>query len=282
VVTVLPKQKGKLPVSVTGQDISLKVNGKPASVTEWKPLQSSANSLELVLLIDGSARNNLATQFGDIRHFVNNLPPNVTAAIAYMQNGRAVFAGALSADHAKVLSGLHLAGGQIDSSSSPYFCLSDLAKHWPSQDLGARREVVLVTDGIDNLQNGYDPSDPYVQASIADAVRAGAVVYSIYWMNSDVSDNSLASNNIGLSLLSEVSQATGGKSYWSGTGNPVSLAPFLDELARRLRNQYELSFTVPMGGKAQVADLKLKLSVPGAAIGSPQKVFVSPVASAHK
>jgi len=282
VVTVLPKQEGKLPVSVTEQNISLKVNGKPASVTGWKPLQSAANSLELVLLIDGSARNNLATQFGDIRHFVNNLPPNVTAAIAYMQNGRAVFAGPLSADHAKVVSELHLAGGQIDSSSSPYFCLTNLAKHWPSQDRGARREVVMVTDGIDNLQNGYDPNDPYVQASIADAVRAGVVVYSIYWVNSGAADNSLTANNIGLSLLSEVSQATGGKSYWSGTGNPVSLAPFLDELARRLRNQYELEFTAPLSGKAEVADQKLKLNAPGNEIDAPQKAFLTPVAVALK
>jgi hypothetical protein len=282
VVTVLPKQESKPPVSVTAQDISLKVNGKPASVTGWKPLQGAANSLELVLLIDGSARNNLATQFGEIRHFVNGLPPNVTAAIAYMQNGRAGFAGALSADHAKVSSELHLSGGQIASSASPYFCLSDLAKHWPSQDRGARREVVLVTDGIDNLQNGYDPDDPYVQASIADAVRAGVVVYSIYWVNSGAADNSLAANNIGLSLLSEVSQATGGKSYWSGTSNPVSLAPFLGELARRLRNQYELDFTAPLGGKAEVADLKLKLSVPGAEVNAPKQALVSPVAATQK
>jgi hypothetical protein len=282
VVTILPKQEGKPLASVTAQGISLKVNGRPASITAWKPLQGTANSLELVLLIDGSARNNLATQFGDIRHFVNNLPPNVTAAIAYMQNGSAVFAGALSADHAKVSSELHLAGGQINSSSSPYFCLSDLAKHWPSQDRGARREVVLVTDGIDNFQNGYDPEDPYVQASIADAVRAGVVVYSIYWVNSGAADNSLAANNIGLSLLSELSQATGGKSYWSGTSNPVSLAPFLDELARRLRNQYKLDFTAPLGGKAEVANLKLKLSVPGAEINSPQKALLSPVAVAQK
>jgi hypothetical protein len=282
VVTVLPKHEGKPPVSVTAQDISLKVDGKPASVTSWKPLQSAANSLELVLLIDGSARNNLATQFGDIRHFVNSLPPNATATIAYMQNGRAVLAGELSADHAKVSSELHLAGGQIDSSSSPYFCLSDLAKNWPSQDRGARREVVLVTDGLDNFQDGFDPNDPYVQASIVDAVRAGVVVYSIYWMNSGVSGNSLAANTIGLNLLSEVSQATGGKSFWSGTGNPVSLAPFFDELARRLQNQYELDFTAPMGGKAEIENLKLKLSAPGAEIDSPQQAFVSPVASAQK
>ena len=32
-------------------------------------------------------------------------------------------------------------------------------------------------------------------------------------------------------------QATGGKSFWQGMGNPVSFQPYFEELTRRLRNQ---------------------------------------------
>ncbi len=64
-----------------------------------------------------------------------------------------------------------------------YFCLSDLAKRWPSQDPAARREVVMVTDGVDNYQRQFDPEDPYVQAAIADSLRAHLVVYALYWKN---------------------------------------------------------------------------------------------------
>jgi hypothetical protein len=282
VVTVLPKQEGALPASVTGQDLSVKVNGKLAKVTAWKPLQGPANSLELVVLVDGSARTSLGSQLDEIVHFIKGLPPNAKSAIAYMENGRAVFAGALSADPAQVLRALHLPSGSPGSSGSSYFCLSDLAKHWPSQDLGARREVVMVTDGVDNYNARFDPDDPYVQAAITDSVRAGVVVYSIYWQNQGRFDNSTYASNTGQNLLNEVALATGGKSFWMGTGNPVSFEPYLDELTRRLRNQYELGFLTPLEGKAEVKSLKLKLIAPGTEVDAPQQVMVFPVAPAQK
>jgi len=42
--------------------------------------------------------------------------------------------------------------------------------------------------------------------------------------------------------LIEVTEATGGKNLWAGMGNPVSLQPYFEDLARRLGNQYELDF----------------------------------------
>jgi hypothetical protein len=285
VVTILPKQAGAAPAKISGQDLVVKVNGKPATVTAWTPLQSPASSLELVLLIDGSARTSLGSQFGDITDFINSLPANTKAAIAYMQFGNAVFAGPLSADHAQVLRALHLPGGMPGSDASPYFCLSDLAKRWPSQDRNVdrnvRREVVMVTDGVDNYHRRFDPDDPYVQSAIRDSVRAGLVVYSIYWQTQGRASRSFYQSSAGQSLLNVVTQATGGKSFWMGTGNPISFKPYLDELARRFQNQYQLEFVSPLKGKAEVENLKLKLSAPGAEVTIPQQVFVFPVASAQ-
>jgi hypothetical protein len=282
IVTVLPKHDGEVAASVANQDMSLKLNGKQGKVTAWTPLQSPADSLELVVLIDSSARSSLGGQLDDIAQFVKSLPPNTKAAIAYMVNGRAVFAVPLSADHVQVLSALHLPGGSAGSSASPYFCLSDLAVHWPSADRKARREVVMVTDGVDNYQRRFDPDDPYVQAAIADSVRAGLVVYSIFWRSQGRADSSFDQNNGGQNLLNEVTEATGGKNFWQGMGNPVSFQPFLEELSRRLRNQYELGFASRSSGKAEIESLKLKLSAPGTEIDAPQQVVVFPVTPAQK
>jgi hypothetical protein len=282
VVTVLPKHEGALPASVTGRDLSVSVDGKPARVTSWKPFQSPENSLELVLLIDGSTSSALGGQFDSIKSFVKSLPPNTKAAISYMQNGSAIFAGPLTADHAEVLRGLHLPAGSPGSSASPYFCLSDLAKHWPSEHHDARREVVMVTDGIDPYHMEFDNDDPYLQAAVADSVRARLVVYSIYWEGNGNAGGSSYENNAGQSLLSIVSEATGGKNFTSGMSNPVSFQPFFDELTRRFQNQYELGFTSGMVGKPQVETLKLKLSAPGTEINSPGQVMVYPAVSAQK
>jgi len=80
-----------------------------------------------------------------------------------MMNGQAsFFAGPLSADHAKVLQALHLPEVQSARAPAPTSA-SDLAQHWPFGDRGARRAVVMVTDGIDNYERRFDPEDPYVR-----------------------------------------------------------------------------------------------------------------------
>ena len=71
-----------------------------------------------------------------------------------------------------------------------------------------------------------------------------------------------------------MAQATGGKSYWEGWGNPVSLQPFLEDLTRRLNNQYELGFAARLEGKPDIESLKLKISAPATIIDAPQEVFV--------
>jgi hypothetical protein len=281
VVTVLPKTDGAVPPSVNAQDMSLIIDGKMAQITSIKPFLSPENNIELVLLIDNSARTSLGTQLEAIGAFVKSLPPNVKAAIAYMQNGQALFDGPLSTDHAQVLRALHLTGGPAGASASPYFCLSDLAKRWPSQDQAARREVVMVSDGVDPYNMRYDPENPYLQSAISDSVRARLVVYSLYWESRGTRSNRRYENNTGQNYLNEVTQATGGKSFWMGMGNPVSFDPYFDELIRRFRNQYQLGFTTGLTGKPKIEELKLKFSAPGAEVASPQKVIVYPATNAR-
>jgi hypothetical protein len=276
VVTVLPKVDRQLPSSVTQQDLAVKVNGKNAKVTHWAPFQAPNNQIELVLLIDGAARNSLGRQMGDIAAFIQSLPPNVKAAIAYMANGQAIFVAPLTTDHALILRNLHLPGGIPGIEASPYFCLSNLAKNWPGQDPNARREVVMVTDGVDNYERQYDPDDPYVHAAINDATRARLVVYAIYWMSQGRADLTEYANDSGQNLLVQVTQATGGKSFWQGMGNPVSFQSYFEELNRRFRNQYELGFTGPVNGKPDVEEMKLKLHAPGTEIDAPQRVLMVP------
>ena len=274
VVTILPKHEGDAPANVSAKDVKLKIGGRDTSVADLVPLTGSRGGLELVILIDSSVRNSLGNQLEDIAHFIKTLPPNVRVAVAYMRFGRAVMSSPLSTDHAQAISGLHLPGGTPGSSGSPYFCLSDLAKQWPQGDSATRREVLMVTNGVDDYNRRYDPDDPYVQSAMKDSIRAGLVVYSIYWTGLGRSDATAYANNTGQNLLVQVTEATGGKSFWQGMGNPVSLGPYLDEFSRRLRNQYELTFVTRFNGKPAVEGMKLKLNVPGAEVAAPQQVFV--------
>jgi len=275
-VTVLPKKATAPPSDVSQPAVEISVNGRKTDVTAWQPLRGDHAGVELVLLIDEGARASLGREMDDITHFVQGLPPNVKFAIGYMENGRAALAGPLTADHAQALRGLRLPMGQPGENGSAYFCLSDLAQHWPSNDLDARREVIMITDGVDYYERRYDPQDPYLLASIRDAVRAHLVVYSIYWRNTGFLDRTAYANYDGQNLLSQVTQATGGNSYWIGFGNPVSLQPYFEDFNRRLQNQYELGFTVPLHGKAEEESLKVKVNAPDSSVTAPQQVWVAP------
>lgn len=275
VVTVLPEHGNDSAAQISMQYVTVKVNGKDASVTGLTPLRGADDRMELVVLIDGAARTSLGEQFGSIRDFVKEMPANTKVAIAYMEEGRAVFSGPFSSDPAQVVKGLQLTAGPPGASASPYFCLSDLAKRWPSQDNAARRVVVMITNGVDNYDMRYNPDDPYVQAAMTDAVRSGLVVYSIFWRSEGRAENTGAETNAGQSLLTEVTDATGGHTYLEGFGNPVSFDPFFKDLRIRLRNQYALTFTTTVGGKSEVERLQVKASVAGAKIEAPQQVWVN-------
>jgi hypothetical protein len=275
VITVLPAHGNEAPASLTAHDLNLRVAGKDSTITNWIPLRGQNDRLELVVLLDQGSRASMGTQLNEITNFAKTLPQGSKVAIAYMQNGRAVFSGPLTSDHAQALKGLHLPLGQIGANASPYFCLSDLAQHWPSKDTNARREVVMITDGVDYYNPRYDPDDPYVQAAIHDSVRAGLVVYSIYWQNTGRFDRTLYANNAGQNLMLEVTQATGGTSYWEGFGNPVSFQPYFKDLDRRLENQYEVSFTAPLKNKPEVESMKLKVNGISGKVDAPQQVLVN-------
>jgi hypothetical protein len=275
VVTVLPKKGIASSANILQQDLQLKIGGKESDITGWMPLREHNSNLEMVILIDSSARTSLGLQFGEIAGFIRTLSPDVKVGIGYMNAGRAVMAGPLSTNHDKVANDLRITGAPAGSNASPYFCLSDLAKQWPSTDHSARREVVLITDGVDNYGERLDLNDQYVKTAIDDSIRAGLVVFSIFWPNRGYTDGSGSESFDGQNLLSQVTQATGGYSYWMGRSQPVSLNPYFDDIAWRLKNQYLLSFRSLLKGKPQVRTIELKVKNSAAEVYAPKRVFIS-------
>jgi hypothetical protein len=273
-LTVLPSHPESQDASLTASQLAVKVDGKQATITGLTQVASANSPLEVIVLIDGSVRASLYGQADDIIGFVKEIPSNTQMAFAYMQNGNAALQGPLSSDSAAVEQGLHLTTGTPGSNASPYFCLSDLAKHWPSKVTGARRAVVMITDGVDEYNQHYDPDDPYVRSAIDDSVRAGIVVYTIYWHDQGRGSSTEGETNAGQNLLAAVTQATGGNSYWQGNDNPVSLKPYFDDVRRRLRNEYDLGFTVPIKGKPGIHEINVKANAPSAKVVAPQSVYL--------
>ena len=258
---------------VPRQTISVYENRKLQEVAGWVPLRGERSGLQLVVLLDDSSRGNLGLQLNDIRTFVTELPHTTQVAIGYMRNGAPNLVQNFTSDHAQAVKSLRLPSGQAGINGSPYFCLSDLAKHWPGGDSNVRREVIMVTDGVDRYSGRrFDPENPYVQAATSDAQKAGVIVYSIYFRGAGRFDRSGLATDVGQNYLTQVSGSTGGKVYLEGFGNPVSFAPFLSDIQRKLQNQYELSFVST--AKPGLQAIRVKTSQPNTSLEFPSRVPV--------
>ena len=74
-----------------------------------------------------------------------------------------------------------------------------------------------------------------------------------------------------------MADGTGGRSYYEGVGNPVSLAPFLMQFQHDISETYVASF--PASGKDMVS-LKAKTNVPHLKVRVPQEVKIGNVEAA--
>ncbi len=122
----------------------------------------------------------------------------------------------------------------------------------------------MITNGVDpyNGSTRLDNQDsPYVQSAIDDAQRAGASVFSIYYRDAGFRGESASFS--GQSYLQQVADATGGQSYYEGTLNPVSLAPFFKRFNHDLAETFVATFDAPAqgGGRSHLVRVKMTTTV---------------------
>jgi hypothetical protein len=253
---------------VMKDDVSVEVNKRPARVEKWVPLRGDQASLELYIVIDDGEDSELGNQFSSLKNFINAQPETTNIGLAYLRNGSVNIVAPLSADHEKIAKALRLPLGQPGISASPYMGISDLVKKWPAA--GARREVLLITSGIDPW-SPPDPQNPYLQKAIADAQRAGILVHSIYYGEAGHLGHSYWRINWGQNYLSELGDETGGEAYWQGLSNPVSFDPYLKDLTQRLQNQYLLTL-VPEDTKGGLEPVRVNASGSGISLVAASRI----------
>src|SRR5436305_6838742 len=126
--------EAKQPVRLDPALLKVQVNGHDTPLTGLSPINSS--SAQIAILIDDGLRSSFGNQIGDLQKFVNSLPAGTQVLVGYMRNGRVDSKGGFSSDHAAVAADIRMPMAAAGISASPYFCLSDFAKKWPSQTRG--------------------------------------------------------------------------------------------------------------------------------------------------
>ena len=269
IVTVDSKNPKKLTIDTT----KLKVNGRDAGLAGLAPIP--ANGVQVALLIDDGLRSSVGRQIGDLQSFINALPAGTEIFVGYMQNGRVVPTQDFTTDHAAAAKNLRIPLGSPGASASPYFCLSDFVKKWP-EDSNSRmtpkaRFVLMITNGVDPYNGStslMNQNSPYVEAAISDSQRAGVAVYSMYFSDAGIRGGRASFS--GQSYLSQVADATGGTAYYQGTGNPVSMEPYLKQFQKAISETYIATFTAP--GEKNLVQFKVSTKLPKTRLHAPAQI----------
>ena len=134
-------------VEITRDQVTVNASGKQAAVRNWTHLKGENAAVQIYVVIDDGTRSDVANQYDDLRKFMQSQPASTEIGVAYLQNGMALIAQKVTADHAAATKALRVPMSQPGIAASPYMGLSDLFKKWPAAE--TRREVLLLTSGED-------------------------------------------------------------------------------------------------------------------------------------
>jgi hypothetical protein len=271
VVTAEPKHGKEIP-TLEAADINVREGKDFRPISSLSPLPSQTG--QLLLMLDDSARGSFDTELPALKSFINSLPPEMEVGVGYMRNGFLAMTSQFTKDHAAAASSIRVAVGAGGADVSPYDSLSYAVKHWPIKPGIERREVVMISSGVEGLGGGFAPDNPYVNAGISDAQKAGVEVYTIYSPSVGHAGHSMWRSTFGQNFLSQLSDETGGESYIIGFGSPVSFEPYLNAILKRQGQQYLLTFMAKAENKTGLQDVKISVKEKDASLAAPDRVLV--------
>jgi hypothetical protein len=238
------------------------------------------DSLQLAILIDDSLNQTVASDYKDLRAFINAQPPDTYIAIAYGRNGSAMVVQDFTNDHAKAANALRMPIGGFAAFNSPYLSVQDWMKRWPDNGAdndGVRRSILMVSSGVDYLHGGFGPFSADLDSTVERAQKQNVNIWTIYYPDAVRSGRRFRAFNA-QSNLERLSQQTGAESFYLGLGRPVSLKPYLDQIQDRLNNQYLLSFLTGgnSGKKGRFESVKVSTEMQNVQFLTPAEIYLPP------
>lgn len=261
---------------INPEDVVVKQGKQRLQVTEWIPAQGDRAGLDLFIMIDDATSSRLGSNLDELRTFINAQPSTTSVGVGYMRNASVQIAQNLTTDHAAAANALRLPLGSAGAYGSPYLSVIDLMKRWPQTQ--NRREVMIVTDGIDRARGGPRwrglSNNPDVDSASAVAMRTGTIIHTIYAPGSGRLHRNYWEATNGQMNMARLSDITGGESFYLGLQSPVSFKPYLNDLQKVLDNRYWLSFSAKPGAKPGLQYVTLSTEVAGVEFSAPDAVWV--------
>jgi len=277
-VTVRVIGDNKRMPEVNREDVIVRQGKDRLQVTGWTPVGGDRARADLFLLIDDAADTSLGSRFNDLRSFIQSLPATTAVGIGYMRNGKVQIAQNFTVDHSQAANALRLPMASSTAYANPYLSVIDLMNRWPESS--NRRELIMITDGIDRFRSGpryrgLSFISPDVDSASAVAQRTGTTIHSIFTRGVGRWGSNFWEITNGQNGIAKLSDETGGESFFLGTQNLVSFKPYLESLQRNFENRYLLEFNALPGSKPGLQPVQLTTEVAGVELDSADSVWVN-------
>ncbi len=225
-------------------DITIKEDGEDRKVLSIRSIGNIP--LALAVLVQDDVVSSIANEIKGLGEFIRTLPKGSRVMVAYIKNGSLQIRQRFTTDLDKAERALRIPFSSATAAPyNPYVEIIEGLKRFESLPSG-RRAMLVVTDGLDT-SGGISSSSAGLsldlQRSIREAQRKSVAIYSFYAPTVTATATSsimLVSNAQG--SLQRLSDETGGRAFFQGTGAPVSFAPFLRELGEALFRQLAVTF----------------------------------------
>lgn len=277
-VTVRTLGENKRMPEVNREDVIVRQGNQRLQVTGWEPAQSERAGVDLFLLIDDAADPSVSLQFDDLRSFIKAQPTTTAIGVGYMRNGTVQITQNFTKDHDQAAKALRLPVASSGAFGSPYLSVINLMNRWPKDS--NRRQVVMITDGIDRFREGpryrrHLYISPDVDSASAVAQRTGTTIHTIFTRGVGRLGNNFWEITNGQNGIAKLADETGGESFFLGTQNAISFKPYLDSVQKSLDNHYVLEFLAIQGKKSGLQPVKLTTEVAGVELNSADSVWVN-------
>lgn len=309
VITDAALQGNTTPPRLDISAVKVTLNKKDVKVTQLVPARGNAATLQLFILIDDTLDTSIGNHLQELKDFIRAQPSSTQVGVGYMANATFQLAQNFTGDHNAAINAIRLPRGNFSTMDSPYLSLISLVKSWPKQNV--RREVLMVTDGIDRLRGekpvvppgmalaprgggalqnpawatpNYGPgvyhSMPQISPDATSASeisqRYNVIVYSLYGVGVGRAGRSSWDLQLALGGLTKIADETGGECFSLSTTQLVSFKPYLDRLANYLGNQYFLEFAGIPKGKGNLQRVRIDSELKSSELLAPDNVWVAP------
>jgi hypothetical protein len=260
------------PPAVSKDDISVREGKVRREVLNWTPAQGDKAGLQLAVVIDDSLRKSFGNQLQALSSFITSQPPSTSVGVFYASNGTITAASQFNPDSEAVAKTVRMPSGTYGANSSIYQSMMQLIAGWPVT--GARREILLFSDGFDYLRK--ERFSPDMQLTIDKAEQAGIAIHAIYEPTAGRPGVNRRVINIGQGNINQITDGTGGYAFFSGDSAPLSINLYLTQMGMALKNQYFLTFatTPSKNEKGEYRGIKVVTERRDVEIKAPDKVFV--------